>query len=138
MRSQINCTVCDFKTTLNYVLKRHTDVHHKEAKTITCAVCEEKFQTKGELNKHMKDLHTEPMLSQTQTGKKQSSRIACELCRQRFNKRTTFNTHIEKKHRGVFNNNLNLIQVPNGDVPPQAPGDKRKECASASTSEQDQ
>ena len=58
MRSRLNCTVCDFKTTSNYVLKRHTEVHHKEAKTITCAVCEEKLQTNGEIKKIMNNLQS--------------------------------------------------------------------------------
>ena len=134
MRSRVNCNACGFKTTSNYVLKRHIEVHHKEGNTITCAVCKEKFQTNIDLNKHMNDQHTEATVSRTQSGK-QSSRIVCDLCGQRFNKRTTFNTHVEKKHGGVYNNNLNLII--NGEVPDRSRGEKKNASASVSTSDQD-
>ena len=130
--SRINCTLCSFKTTSKYVLKRHIEVHHKEG-TIACAVCKEKLQTNGDLKKHMKDKHTE--LSLTQSGK-QSSRIACDVCGQRFNKRTTFNTHIEKMHGGFNNNNFNTGKT-NCEVPHRSSGDKKKESASVSTSDQD-
>ena len=83
----------------------------------------------------MKDKHTE--LSLTQSGK-QSSRIACDVCGQRFNKRTTFNTHIEKMHGGFNNNNFNFdTGKTNCEVPHRSSGDKKKESASVSTSDQD-
>ena len=137
MRSRITCSACEFKTTSDYVLKRHTEVHHKGINnTITCAVCKEKFHSNNDLNKHMNAQHTEATVSRTQSGKP-SSRIVCDLCGQRFNKRTTFNTHVEKKHRSGYNKNFNLIRIRNDEVPDRSSGKKKEESASVSTSDQD-
>ena len=70
MKTRLTCPVCEFKTTSNYVSKRLTDVHHKEATAVACSVCEEKFKTKGERKKHINNQHAEVTLQQKQPGKK--------------------------------------------------------------------
>ena len=53
----INCSKWDNNTTTQYYAERHPETKHEISNHIDCRICGEKFQTKGKLMHHRKNMH---------------------------------------------------------------------------------
>ena len=82
------CTKCilSFNTALR--LKRHIKLVHDKFKAYICDTCGKAFQSKGNLNMHIK-IHTE------------EKQHECHLCGKKFLRPHHLQGHIEKTHMGV-------------------------------------
>ena len=85
---QHKCNLCDRRFCSIYELQRHMPVH-TNIKAHVCLICDKKFKQAGPLSKHMK----------THTGEKE---FECEICKQRFSQKANllghYSVHTSEKH----------------------------------------
>ena len=89
-----NCAICNFKTESERGLKVHTKRKHDtlsdEAFPKTCDFCDEKCNSKMNLERHLKE-HSYKTL-----------RYKCEHCDFLFNDMMSLDVHVGRKHSGNF------------------------------------
>ena len=85
---QHKCDLCDRRFCSIYELQRHMPVH-TNVKAHVCLICDKKFKQAGPLSKHMK----------THTGEKE---FECKICKQRFSQKANllghYSVHTSEKH----------------------------------------
>ena len=68
------------------------------SKPFKCSICEKESNDKGNLRKHVENIHFPGTFSYT-----------CKYCNETLSTRNLLNVHISKFHRDAFNNRQNLL-----------------------------
>lgn len=84
--SEVQCSICK-KMILEHKFKTHMQDHSKHVVSY-CPICKAKFTRKGNLNQHIKHLHTELKL------------IVCRLCPKQYKYKADLKRHMKQMHPG--------------------------------------
>ena len=79
-------TYCEYKCSAYENLKRHIIFHHESYKKVQCTLCDRKFATKSDLDRHIKNDHMH--------------QNKCDHCSKYFAAKKSLKRHIITVHEG--------------------------------------
>ena len=86
-RAPVQCEICENSFNSKYTLIRHISRVHEEIKTyVQCDICEMKFARKSSLTQHISTVHE---------GNKP---FQCEICDTKFSRKSSLKNHILSIH----------------------------------------
>ena len=121
-----DCTLCNFKTTTNRMLRKHIAKKHLNFMSLVCTKCPFRTSTKEQLNIHESRLHTDKQnwpkctecdyrswgkgrMTEHQRKVHEGLRFQCQLCPAIFTRRTNMTAHMIKLHQDMLIENTDNI-----------------------------
>jgi len=84
----VQCDLCESKFKSKQILKSHIDYVHNKIRDHKCDICEKAFQSKWKLDDHVK----------THTGQRD---FQCQFCEKSFIQKSNRETHVKKVHSQI-------------------------------------
>ena len=123
-----DCTLCDFKTTTNRMLRKHNSKKHLNFMSLTCTECSFKTSTNEQMKIHESSVHTDkenwPKCTDcdyrswnkaniTEHHRKvhEGKRFQCQLCEAIFTQRSNMIAHMMKLHQDMLIENTENIHT---------------------------
>ena len=100
----VSCTLCEFKTVNNGMLKKHTRfIHTSDDKKpiFTCKLCEYKSEFKIHVEKHKRLSHKSVFTAATELLDIKDELFKCKPCNLTFSKKRFCMRHIKEEHLGI-------------------------------------
>ena len=82
------CSYCDTKTSELRWIKEHYDTWHPDKKVFPCETCGKLFTRKHDLERHIKEAHSET----------EKNLIQCTHCEYSTNRKSYLNRHVKSRH----------------------------------------